>query len=235
MQWLNDWLKTVITIVMFAAFVDLLLPSSKMQRYVKTVLSLFILLTLLSPVLDLFRNDWSVDKLLAEAEQKQQENGKTLVGSNNSLQAITEQGQRLRDSQDQQAMILAEKQLVEAIKESIRTETAYEAEQVLVSTGDDAQGNRYIKSISAVLSDKVIVTEAKPQEDKAKPIASIKPVQIQIRVESKVQKTTASIEQETPEQVQTRADVRKLIGRNWSVPVERIDIKFEVSKRSKLG
>ena len=41
MDWLAGWLKTVIMVIMLATFVDLLLPSNTMQRYVKTVLSLF--------------------------------------------------------------------------------------------------------------------------------------------------------------------------------------------------
>lgn len=41
MDWLAGWLKTVIMVIMLATFVDLLLPSNTMQRYVKTVLSLY--------------------------------------------------------------------------------------------------------------------------------------------------------------------------------------------------
>lgn len=72
MDWLGGWLKAIIMVIMLATFVDLLLPSSKMQRYVKTVVSLFVLLTLLSPVMQLFQTNWNVDKLISAAEQKQQ-------------------------------------------------------------------------------------------------------------------------------------------------------------------
>ncbi|MDT2265204.1 stage III sporulation protein AF [Paenibacillus larvae] len=70
MEWLSGWLKTVITIILLATFVDLLLPSTKLQRYVKTVMSLFILLALLSPVMQLLQRNWNVDQLLSRAEKK---------------------------------------------------------------------------------------------------------------------------------------------------------------------
>jgi stage III sporulation protein AF len=227
MQWFNDWLKMVITIVMFAAFIDLLLPSSKMQRYVKTVLSLFILLTLLSPVLDLFRSNWNVDKLLAEAEVKHKETGlgRLSDSSNGSLQAIQEQGSRLKDAQNQQAVVLAEKQIAEAIKESIRVETAYEAQQVDVLTSNDSEGNPYIKNISIVMHDKATAVSAPTEESKPKSIAAVKPVQIQIQVGGKDSQTTDGTNEDTPALIQAKAEVKKLISRNWSVPSDRVDIR----------
>lgn len=53
MTWLGGWLKELVLIVLLASFVDMILPSRSMERYVKLVLSLLILLTLLSPVVRL--------------------------------------------------------------------------------------------------------------------------------------------------------------------------------------
>jgi stage III sporulation protein AF len=68
MIWLSDWLKSIIIVILLATFVDILLPSQTMQRYVKTVISLFILLTLLQPVFSLFQKQGSVDQMMASAE-----------------------------------------------------------------------------------------------------------------------------------------------------------------------
>lgn len=57
MAWLGGWLREIVIIVLLAAFVDLLLPSRSMERYVRLVLSLLILLTLLSPVVSLLKGD----------------------------------------------------------------------------------------------------------------------------------------------------------------------------------
>lgn len=57
MGWLSSWLRELIMIVLLATFVDMLLPNRSMERYVKLVLSLLILLTLLSPITKLLKSD----------------------------------------------------------------------------------------------------------------------------------------------------------------------------------
>lgn len=68
MSWLSDWLKSIIMVILLATFVDILLPNQTMQRYVKTVISLFILLTLLQPLFSLFQKSVSVDQMLGKAQ-----------------------------------------------------------------------------------------------------------------------------------------------------------------------
>ena len=59
MEVLSNVIRNVTIILLMTAFLDILLPSGNMQRFVKVVMSLFILITLLSPVLDFVtdRND----------------------------------------------------------------------------------------------------------------------------------------------------------------------------------
>lgn len=51
----GEWLKNIVLVVLFASFLDLLLPSSGMQRFVRVILGLLILLAVLSPVIDLLQ------------------------------------------------------------------------------------------------------------------------------------------------------------------------------------
>ena len=51
MDLISAWLKGIILIVLFATFMDLLLPSSSMQKYVKLVIGLIIIVTMLTPLL----------------------------------------------------------------------------------------------------------------------------------------------------------------------------------------
>jgi len=54
MTWLTLWLKKIILLVLLAAFLDLILPNTTLQRYVKMVMGLILLLTIISPVFSLF-------------------------------------------------------------------------------------------------------------------------------------------------------------------------------------
>ena len=55
--WLSDWLRDIIAVILLAVFVELLLPNQAMQRYARLVVGLFILLTILSPILKLIQSD----------------------------------------------------------------------------------------------------------------------------------------------------------------------------------
>lgn len=54
METLKELVRNVVMIVLLTTFIDLIMPSSSMQRFVKVVMGLFILVTLLHPILNLF-------------------------------------------------------------------------------------------------------------------------------------------------------------------------------------
>ncbi|SHE45744.1 stage III sporulation protein AF [Seinonella peptonophila] len=64
MEWISDWLKQIILLVLIATFIDLLLPQQSLSRYVKLVLGLLIILAILQPILQLLTDQLSVDQLL---------------------------------------------------------------------------------------------------------------------------------------------------------------------------
>ncbi|UOE75342.1 stage III sporulation protein AF [Parageobacillus thermoglucosidasius] len=74
MQIVIEWVTNILIFILFAMIIDLLLPSSNMQKYVKMVVGLILLLLMLSPVLKLFSID--PDRLIASVisdEGNQQE------------------------------------------------------------------------------------------------------------------------------------------------------------------
>lgn len=52
----STWIKDIILVVLFASFMELLLPNSSMQRFIRVIIGLFIMLTILNPVLDVVQN-----------------------------------------------------------------------------------------------------------------------------------------------------------------------------------
>ena len=52
----TSWVKNIIFVVLFASFLELLLPSSNMQRFVRVIMGLFIMLAIITPVLDLVQH-----------------------------------------------------------------------------------------------------------------------------------------------------------------------------------
>jgi len=49
---IDGWIKGVVFVVLFASFLDLLLPNSSMQKFVRVIMGLFIMMAVLTPVID---------------------------------------------------------------------------------------------------------------------------------------------------------------------------------------
>ncbi|MHB1629820.1 MAG: stage III sporulation protein AF [Bacilli bacterium] len=47
---LSEWLRHLVVVILLAVFLDLALPSNAMQKYVRTVLGLVVMLTMLDPL-----------------------------------------------------------------------------------------------------------------------------------------------------------------------------------------
>ncbi|TXK83420.1 stage III sporulation protein AF [Paenibacillus sp. N3.4] len=237
MDWLAGWLKSVIMVIMLATFVDLLLPNSTMQRYVKTVMSLFILLTLLSPVLQLFQKDWDLDKLIGMAEKKQAD--KTmLAGSSNlnlmkSLDVITKDAQVLQAAGQKQSQQMLQTQLAELMKEDLQKQTDLVVRDVQVLAALDNNGKPAITKVRVTLDDIEVKKQAGPASS-SKSIAAMEPVKPidPIRIEGSESmlgrsKETTSGAKLTPQNEQERARLIKGIARDWQVEPTQIDIAFE--------
>lgn len=52
----TSWIKSIIFVVLFASFLELLLPSSSMQRFIRVIMGLFIMLAILNPIIDMAQN-----------------------------------------------------------------------------------------------------------------------------------------------------------------------------------
>lgn len=50
---ISSWLKEIIMIILFAAFLEMLLPTSNLQRFIRVIMGLLIMLAVLNPVLNL--------------------------------------------------------------------------------------------------------------------------------------------------------------------------------------
>ncbi|WII35675.1 stage III sporulation protein AF [Paenibacillus thiaminolyticus] len=194
MQWFSQWLKEIIMVILLAAFIDLLLPNRSMQRYVKLMLSLIILLTLLSPVLRLFDSNVTAelarewDSLLSTSSAKSPE-GKT-------LEQIRREGERLARAREQEALRLAGAQMEASMKEQINRAllqagaagsnggTAVQAAAVHVTLAQDArQGQPAIERIVLTLEEAPAIGQTGapgpggPPEPN--PVAAIEPVRIE--------------------------------------------------------
>ncbi|MBN2909860.1 stage III sporulation protein AF [Polycladomyces sp. WAk] len=109
---ISDWLRQIVLLVLIATFIDLLLPNHSMDRYVKLVMGLLIILAILSPVFSLIRKDWDVSALAFR-------NGGTDVQDMTSLESIRQRGETLSRTQDRLIKEQAEDQMAQSIRREV--------------------------------------------------------------------------------------------------------------------
>ncbi|APO46643.1 stage III sporulation protein AF [Paenibacillus xylanexedens] len=126
MGWLSNWLQDLIMIVLLATFVDMLLPNRSMERYVKLVLSLLILLTLLSPITKLLKSDPVGELKRAMSAMDAPSNG------NATLEQILAQGKRLQSNEQEQSLQWTAKELANVMKGQIEETTGARVRSVEV-------------------------------------------------------------------------------------------------------
>jgi len=158
LSWLAKWLEQVIAVVLLAGFVDLLLPNKAMQRYVRLVAGLLILLTILSPVVRLLQGDYgtklddSIDGWFHDAPPASQVKMPT-------LQDIQRDGQTLRRQEQASAAALTERKLAEAMRVQIGKQTGLDVEAVTVQLNGSVGDAPDVQAVA--------VTLAAPQPDHA--------------------------------------------------------------------
>lgn len=55
---ITSWVKGLIMLVLFAAFLELILPSSAMQKFIRLIIGLLIMLAILNPMIDFLTKDF---------------------------------------------------------------------------------------------------------------------------------------------------------------------------------
>lgn len=186
MTWIGSWLKEIIFVVLLAGFIDLLLPNRSFERYVRLVVSLLILLTLMSPVVKLIGGD-PAQKLQTALNQAANEFDPGAVGS--STDQIVQQGLALRKKQEAQSLKWAGQEVAKEMEQQIESQTGIQVERVEVTLAVNRQADSQqedkqqqdadkpvIKQVEVFLSEnnQTPATEAsRPSEDKNNSVISV--------------------------------------------------------------
>lgn len=204
MTYLGEWLKEIIIIVLFAVFIDLLLPNRAMERYVKFVVSLLILLTLLSPVMRILSGS-EPEKMIAAAFDNI--GGRIGGGAEAQTEQILKQGELLRKSQEAEALQYAGDQAALQMKQQIELETGKPVERVTVKLSrqtedSEAKGSRsadqltegqlFVNKVEVVMGS---ITQNMEEEAQGKAIKVEKIEKVDIRIQDKDDGASAAQEE----------------------------------------
>ncbi|MCB5933680.1 stage III sporulation protein AF [Caldibacillus thermoamylovorans] len=128
MEFLTSWITNIILFILLAVTVELLLPQTGLQKYVKMVLGLLLIIIFLTPVFKLFSVD--IDNLLNRATGKL---GEEKISLENSIEK-----QKIEIQNDQHAYILEQTavQLEEMTEKELMKQFDYQFAHIQLNVSD---------------------------------------------------------------------------------------------------
>jgi stage III sporulation protein AF len=131
---LSDWLRHLVTLLLLAVILDAVLPGRTMHRYVRTVLGLLIMLSILLPLRSLAESNFNVTSIVS-----------SLSGPVLPTMKSTDKLGSATYSTDLQA----------ALKEELTTNSGVTVKSVQVITNMQADGTEIMTAVSVVIAPQV--------------------------------------------------------------------------------
>ena len=125
---ISAWIKNIILLVLFASFLELLLPSSSMQRFIRVIIGLLITLAILNPILDVIQNRWSTAQIPA------------LSTNTTNSQSVLNHANKVADDREQLAFDTYKKELARQIRATTTAIEGIADAQVAVELENTQQG-----------------------------------------------------------------------------------------------
>ncbi|ARB37669.1 stage III sporulation protein AF [Bacillus subtilis] len=198
MSFLTEWLTTIVLFILFAIVIDMLLPSSSMQKYAKMVVSLLLIVVMLTPIFKLFKTDPEVIfEYLTKNGQSESADIKNQINS-----------KKIEIQASQRAYILEEMavQLKKKAEERF-SHDEYKVGRIKLTAGEKVDSEEDIKTISVYMA---------PSSEKT--VQTVAPVHIDT---DHAYVTKEAAEQKEAKQIQTRlADI-------WEIGSEKITVHME--------
>ncbi len=241
LNWLSSWLQQIIAVVLLAGLIDLLLPNKVMQRYVRLVAGLIILLTIMSPIIRLLQGDFNA-KLDQDVEgwfQGVQNKDIRMP----TLEDIQKDADVIKKNQQTSALTLTEKKLSEEMRQKIEQRTGRDVEAValqlqVVTTG--VTEGALIKSVAVTMSAQPAsslsaskspsqTTSGDSQTEEVSPVKEVESIAVAVEVEpseaSSEDNREAGGYASLPANSQLAEAIKQVLQDQWSVEPGIVSIR----------
>ncbi|WP_232696090.1 stage III sporulation protein AF [Brevibacillus daliensis] len=220
MEFITIWLRKVILLVLLAAFLDLILPNTKLQSYVKMVMGLIIILTIMQPLFSLM--NVKQEELAAKIGIYQD------IQEGQKVEAEWQQlSKKLINTQDKQVISYVEDQMRSLLTEKVKLAYGVTLTDLAVSFETEVTGQQKISQVVATISDQTNATSGEASGVRA--IQSINPVEpVQITIDDKsATNSNESIAASYTPQHPLQKELVTYIAMEYGVEPEDVKVKVE--------
>ncbi|PDZ09267.1 stage III sporulation protein AF [Bacillus pseudomycoides] len=201
MQFVTEWIRNIIVFLLLATMLHLILPNSNLQKYVKFVVSLLLVVLILTPLFKLLQTD--VNEVIANFNQeKYVEDGSI----KNSIDTKKKEIQALTRAYSLEEMAVKMKKEVGKEFEKKYGVTVSEIKIIAAETKEEVKAAKDIQS--------VIVTLKEAEVKKNDAIETVKPVEINTRAPQKTSE-------------ETNVEMKQFFSSRWQLEDKQIQVQME--------
>ena len=203
-EWLTNWAQGIIVAVIIATIIEMILPNVACKKYVKVVIGLYILFTIISPMITKFNDkDFNVNELFDTKSYEEQ-----LAKSDEDI------SKKLEENNNRTIKDIYKSNLEADIKAKLQ-DKGYKVESSYIQIKDDE--NYTIEFISLNLDKEEKVEEDKKENNTEKSeIEEIEEINIQSGSNSAEEKNLISEAEQN--------EIAEYISSTYDISVENIEI-----------
>ena len=201
MQFVTEWIRNIIVFLLLATMLHLILPNSNLQKYVKFVVSLLLVVLILTPLFKLLQTD--VNEVIANFNQEKY----VADGSiKNSIDEKKKEIQALTRAYSLEEMAVKMKKEVGKEFEKKYGVTVSEIKVIAAETKEEVKTAKDIQS--------VIVTLKETESKKNAAIETVKPIEI---------------DTQEPRQTsqETNVEMKEFFSSRWQLEDKQIQVQME--------
>ncbi|WP_161567207.1 stage III sporulation protein AF [Acidilutibacter cellobiosedens] len=202
-SFLKDWAVNIVILFILISFLEIILPSGNMKRFLDMVIGILVIIAIMNPIIKLLNKnkDIDVDKSL-------------LTSSVETMNISYKENDDLLAAQKEQVITAYKNKLKREIEEIISSNTNYSVSDIKIELQEDEEREDYGNIKKIEMDIKEAKEEKKEEEGEKK---NIKIDDIEEITVSKNQKPSS-----TNREIIDNKDIKDVISENFNVPYENI-------------
>ncbi|MBO9129704.1 stage III sporulation protein AF [Bacillus sp. 165] len=203
MQFITEWIHNIIVFILLATVITMLLPNSSMQKYVKFVVSLLLIVLILNPLFKLLHTD--INEVISSF------NDKAYVANGNVENLIDVKKKEIQASQRAYILKQMAVQMEKQVAEDLQKKYGVTMADVRLTVKEGRQEVQSVEDLAGVT-----VTVVKGESKRSTTIETVKKVEINTDTpyQSRLEDNTSS-------------DIQNYLAREWQLEEKKISVVVE--------
>lgn len=214
LEWLGNWLKQIILLIVIATFIDLILPNRSMERYVKLVMGLLMIMVILTPILQLIGKDKALTNWGVEFWNQ---GGKGEIKSDQypTMKEIEASSQLVKQKQEDFVRQRVNQQIEQMVIEQVESRFSVKVHHCDVRLKEEA-GELRLERIRLILSS----SSPKSENSGVSEVEPVKPVEI-----GKGEEIESGVFTQKDDEWIKR--ISRYIAETWQLNLDNIEIRVQ--------